>query len=307
MGIKDDEQVYGDMEAVVGAGLGMAVAADRVVVIGDSENDPLGIPLAIIPKDFRVEALTEADKARAYRRDRPLRVEANTTILELESFIAICQRFKRPVSAIFADIEATKLTAIFDFHDPTGDKDDAEIARWGKHRAIYVCPRSKPWQAWTALDGKPLSQDQFAQFIEERLDDLTSAPADRAPPEDGVTREYGAPARILDMARNLQIRTRGEFVREIDTRTGSFNLVNRVQNEEATSTRIFGGFWLKLPVFEAGALYLVEARIQFRLVEGRPTFTFLLHNKDVVLRDAFDEVRKRVHAETSLPIFAGRD
>lgn len=298
---------YGDMEAVVGAGLGMAQAAERVVVIGDKENDPLGIPVAIVPKDFRIEALGEVDKQRAYRRERPLRVEANTTILELESFIALCLRFKRPVSAIFADIEATRLTAIFDYHDPTGDKDDAEIARWGKHRATYACPRSKPWQAWTALDGKPLSQDQFSQFIEERLDDLTSTPPDRPPAEDGITREYGAPARILDMARNLQIRTRGEFQREIDPRTGSFNLVNRVQNEEANSTRIYGGFWLKLPVFEAGALYFVEARIQFRLVEGRPTFTFLLHNKDVVLRDAFDEVRKRVNEKTGLPIFAGRD
>ena len=247
------------------------------------------------------EALDERDR----RKERPLRVEGTSTLQELDSFVALANRFKRPSSAVFADIDATKLTAIFDYHDPTGEKDGAEIARWGKHRAVYTAPRSRQWQAWVALEGKPLTQDQFAAHLEANLDDLTLPPEARAKSEDGVAREYGAPARVLDMARRLQIFQKGEFSRAVDPVNGNMQLVVRQENEPQ-STKIYGGFWLGIPVFEAGAPYAVEARIQFRMIEARPTFAYALHQKDEVLRHAFGEVRARVVKDTGLPLFAGR-
>jgi hypothetical protein len=49
----------------------------------------------------------------------------------------------------------------------------------------------------------------------------------------------------------------------------------------------------------------LEARVRFSMREGRPTFAYSLYMPEKVLKDAFNEVRNKVAADTALPVFAG--
>lgn len=281
------EIVKSDMQAVVDAGAATVGIAGRVTDVG-------GIPLALHANQAgtHVVVLKEALDLADARAAAPRRREGTATHTEVDSFVAHVNRFKDPHTAIFADVHRVTLTAVLDYHAP-------DAPRWGEHRSLYACPLSRQWRLWMAASSKVLSQDAFGELIDANMEDLASP--DRTGPLDA---DFPAPAAVLEMARNLVVRTSGNFSRTINPTTGESSLVNKVENE-STSTRIPRAFLLRLPVFEAGALYRVEARVRFAMADGRPTFSFTLHQPEEIVRDAFAEVRAKVLAGTSVPMFAG--
>ncbi len=164
-------------------------------------------------------------------------------------------RFKDADSVVFADVVNTKLTAVLDYHRAGSDSG----ARWGEHRSIYDCPLSDQWELWIANDGKAMTQDQFGEFIDANMTDLASPEA--------TEKDVAKPADVLLMARNLTVRTKGEFSRIINPTTGEGSLISKLENDTA-STTIPRAFLLKLPVFENGTMYRVEARVRFQMQNG---------------------------------------
>lgn len=64
-------------------------------------------------------------------------------------------------------------------------------------------------------------------------------------------------------------------------------------------------FKLHIPVFVGGKSYEIFARLQLRIKDGRPVFTYRLQRATEVKRTAFDEIREVVAKATGLPVFAG--
>jgi uncharacterized protein YfdQ (DUF2303 family) len=274
----------GDTSAAVRAGELIANASERVVEIS-------GIPVAITAKDMSVTVLTAAlDQAEA-RKPAPSRRKGTATHLEVESFIEHVNRFKDEGSAIFADTQSVRLNAVFDYHK-------ADAPRWGQHRAVYTCPLSRQWQLWIAANEKEMSQDTFADFIDANLKDLASRRGNE------ISDDIAQPAAVVEMARNLSVRSNVVFERKVDPTTGASSLVSK-DERDASSTKIPRAFLLGIPVFEGGAAYQIEARLRLKMQGGRPTFSFALYQTDVILRDAFGEVRTKVKDATALPVFAG--
>lgn len=150
-----------------------------------------------------------------------------------------------------------------------------------------------------ANDGVAMSQDAFGQLIDDNMADLANPNAGGA-----LETEVAMPTALLQMARNLVVRTKGEFSRAVNVTTGEGTLVIKTENEES-STKIPRAFALGIPVFEGGTIYYVEARIRFAMVNQRPTFAYSLYQTEKTIGDAFSEVRKVVADATALPIFAG--
>lgn len=267
-------------------------AGRQIGGISERWDEILGIPVALVPPSAQLNVLEGVIARADQRAPAPREINGKATHQELESFIAHANRFKTEHSAVFADTSAVKLTAVYDYH-----KGPAAPA-WGRHRSEYTCPLSEQWKTWTTHSGQKLTQEVFAQFIEDHLDDLAS------PVGNGEDKDLPMPAEVLTMARNLVIRSKGEFSRTINPTTGEGSLVCRNENE-TTSTRIPRAFLLGIPVFEAGALYRVEARMRMDMSSGRPIFAYVLYRPEEIKRDAFGEVRKAVIDKTSLPVFAG--
>lgn len=274
------------MKTLVDAAREGVEADKKIVTIKD-------VPVLVSPGGS-VKALTEVLEIADLRADKPRRRRGQAMHDELASFIEHINRFKDDDSAVFADIDNTTVTAVLDYHR-TGAAGDP---RWGQHRSVYECPLSAEWQRWNENDGVKMSQDTFAQFIEDNLDDL------RAPTGNGADKDLPMPSDVLTMARNLVIRSKGEFSRSMNPTTGESSLVCKNEND-TTSTKIPRAFLLGIPVFEAGAVYAVEARMRMEMSNGRPMFSYALYKPEAIKRDAFGEVREMVKQQTALPVFAG--
>lgn len=293
--MRDEEQENrkGDIETALRAGKLIAAAGERILKLQDA--DEREHPFAVLPQDMRLESLAPIIAEMDARAANPRHRSGTARHQEVDSFIAHINRSKDEGSAIWADIDATTLTAILDYHEPGADG----APRWGRHRAVYSCPLSQQWKLWMGNNDKAMGQEGFGQFIEDNLRDIV--PPDPNNPEDA---ECPQPAKVLEMARTLVVRTKGEFSRTLNPTTGEGSLVCKTENE-TSSTKIPKAFLLGIPVFEAGARYRIEARLRFAMRDGRPTFSYSLYQPQVVLRDAFGEVRARVQKETSLPLFVG--
>lgn len=293
----DGKQPVTNAEAGVDAGIALANVDGRVAHLG-KDND---IPVGLVPAGMKLDVLKGVLETEDARAQRPRRLKGSATFTELDSFIAHVNAFKDPDTVIFADTADVQLTAVLNYHhsnakggnDAVGD----DRARWADHRSVYACPLSEAWERWTGLDGTPMRQEAFAQFIEDNMVDLAN-------PEEGDNGLFPSPAAVLEMARNLSIKINGEFSKSINPTTGEATLINKTEHGP-TSTKIPRAFLLKLAVFEAGVMYRVEARLRFSLADGRPTFSYALYQAEAIKRDAFGSVRAEVAKGTTLPVYAG--
>jgi uncharacterized protein YfdQ (DUF2303 family) len=286
-----DEDDSTETSAAVEAGRLAATLKERTGSITHSSG--ISVPVAV-GADGNVHVMQGVMDATARLAERPLRRVGRSEHHELESFMAYVNDYKTgdedARTVAFADASRFQIEALLDYHPAPG-----VAAAWAEHRARYVCPRSPEWLAWTALDGKPMTQDAFADFIESHLDELRDGDKGAGMPR---------PIEVLEMVRNLAVHSVGQFTRKIDPTTGTGTLICKTEHS-AESTKIHRAFLVGLRVFEGGEAYAVEARIRFSLESGRASFSYTLHRRTEIERDAFGDVRKAVIAGCSIPVYAG--
>lgn len=279
-----------NVQAAVDAGRAAAEAAKKVIGFLPEEG---GVPIAIIKTQQGGEqaiVLKDALDLVDARAAVPRRLRGTAVLTDVDSFVAHVLRFKDPGSVVFADKAGVNLQAVYDYHG------GAREPRWAQHRATYSCPLSRQWKLWLAANGLPMGQEDFGNFIDDNMGDLAAGQAGD---------EFPAPTKVLEMARNLVVRSKGTFERKLNPTTGEATLVTKDEHE-AESTKIYRAFLIGIPVFEGGEAYRVEARLRFSLNNGRPTFAFALYQYERVLEDAFGEVCAKVKAATELPLYAGK-
>jgi uncharacterized protein YfdQ (DUF2303 family) len=286
-----NDQNLTDTAAAIEAGIACTVANNRWTLVEHPEDSSIAIPICV--NDGMVSmmdgVLAEIDKR---WRDRP-RAGA-TTLTEVDSFIAHLVRWGSESTVVYANTAAMSFEAVLDDHPP-----DEHTTAARQHRASYTCPRSAEWLAWTQLDGKPMGQVAFADLIESRLEDMVDG-SKVTPPVEGFPR----PLDVLQVARSLNILTKGTFQREVNPTNGDSIFVCKTETD-AKSTQIPRAFMLGIPVFDGGKRYPIESRVRFALIEGRPSFSFTLHRRAEVERDAFGEVRAKVAKDTGRLVLAG--
>lgn len=229
----------------------------------------------------------------------PRRREGTVTLHDVHSFCEYLSRYQvQDSSVVYADIAGMTFAAVLDEHPVSVAREGAIVTeppptRWRGFRAVYTCPRSPEWKAWTSHDGEQMKQEAFADFLEERLEDMVAG------------NNYPKPIEVLAVARQLHIRTKGTFQREINPTNGDYILVNKTETETG-STEIPRAFGLAIPVFEGGERYAVEARVRFAIGNSGPAFSYTLHRRSEIERDAFTGVRNLIANTTKLPVLLGK-
>ncbi|HUS27555.1 MAG TPA: DUF2303 family protein [Kofleriaceae bacterium] len=255
-----------------------------VVLVTEVDNDGNAATRVTLAGDI----LAELDR----RMPGPRRREGRVQLQDVQSFCEYLSRYQRPESSVvYANVSAMTFEAVIDEH-PLGLPNDEIATAWRGHRAIYACPRSPEWLAWTAKDGAAMKQDEFADFLETRLEDMVTGEG------------FPKPVEVLAVARQLHIRTKGTFQREINPTNGDNILVHKTETETG-STQIPRAFAVAIPVFEGGERYQVEARVRFSIGDRGPVFSYTLHRRSEIERDAFGGVRKMIAGTTKLPVLSG--
>jgi uncharacterized protein YfdQ (DUF2303 family) len=225
---------------------------------------------AFVPEGYRVQSLKE------YRND-PERVCQHVTLLTAEDFLAYWKRFKSDSSVVFGDERNATYKAIVDFHAADG------TPKWCSHMATYACPKSKEWEVWNASNGKRMAQAAFAEFIEDNYPDIIKP----------------SHAEMIQVSTNLSAKKSVQFSQATRLDNGQSQLV--YQEEVKGSVEMKGGamkvpdgFTLKLPVFLGGPVYQLDARLRYRIDDGKLQIWYDLHRPHKVVEAATQAVTQSI-------------
>jgi uncharacterized protein YfdQ (DUF2303 family) len=243
------------------------------------------IPYALVPEGFTLQTLENF--IHNEHNATPERVKATVSVLDAESFVEYYTLFNDPNSRMFADETNLSVTAILDYH-AAGEG----TPRWGHHRLKLGLRKSVEWERWTGSNGKQLTQQQFAEFLEQNSLDISSP----------------SPASIVEVARDLDAHTEVEFGAGQRMENGQV----RFRYTEQIKATVGGGsmevperFTLSISVFIGGTPIAVDALLRFRVKDGKLVLWYTLIRPEQATRDAFLAIRNQIADVLKLTIING--
>ena len=293
-------------------------------------RDDLAAPvdIAVVPRGLEVKSLKPLlDEYRL----RPERRKGTATVQDLASLIALTKRFADIHSAIFAVRDPAKpsITTVLDYHEIVLDHDSTNaLPRFGQHRIHYPLPLSEEWKVWTGLHGKKLNQADFAEVIEDRIDDVLDLPNFLTPigieqPDPAVElseaeqqlqslartlgTNYAGHSTLMALSRGLQIHAEHKAMSRVNLATGEDAIVFQEEHkgEDGGRLKVPGLFLIAIPVFDNGDRYRIAVRLRYRLLGGVVNWFFELYRHDRVWLHAFDQVTEETATATGLPLYLG--
>lgn len=237
--------------------------------------DTTAAPFALVPPGYKLEDLEKL-------LERPRRIVQTADLTSIESFIAYVMAHKEPQTVIFASDSDRRLRAAIDYHE------SADLPSWCRHQATYEAKLSREAKAWFGADGNAMSQVAFAEFLEEHADQVV-APAGAA---------------LLEQALKLQVIQKAVFGSAMRLQTGEFQLNWSQENEKGT-VELPERIRLGIPIFHRGPSYAIEARLRYRVSEGKVAFTYKIIEKERAIEHAFEKVVEEVRTALALPIYFG--
>lgn len=166
---------------------------------------------------------------------------------------------------------------------------------WRDHQARFSPEFSEEWIRWIGMNKKPFTQTDFAAFIEDNLKDIASV--DGSP----------SGAQMLEMAVTFEANQDMRFKSAIRLQNGGVQM-SFVQDDDAQTLQkmqVFDRFSLGFPVFWNGDAYRLDARLRYRVRDGKLTFWFELIRQDKVLEAATQTLIAQIREKTGNPFFFG--
>lgn len=245
---------------------------------------PGGRSFLITPDHAEVKDVTPAHAGTTFKPDH---ISQGVTLQTTKSLGDYLGTFKGPNTILFADIAASRIVGAIDYHS-------AQAADRVKHTATLDLPHSVEWKLWNGIDGKHLSQLDFARFLDENRDDITSPVA----------------GDLLDVVRDLHA------VNTKNTSTSVRLNTDHVDFEVSASTDTRGSkggkleipnaFKLLIPVYFGEPPVAIEARLRWNETDAGIAFGIMLLRKEQVRQDDFMRVVEQVAEASQLPAVYGR-
>lgn len=255
----------------------------RLELAGEIHRDGVGVPFLIKPAGFEVTGIEHLLAA-------PASTRAIVNLADAVSFIAYVNRFKDPGTLVFASLDQRRFDAVLDYHKP-----EANGARWGKHRASYVCATTPDWKRWSDQNAKPMDQLTFARFIEDGIPNIAT-PAGATLLEICLTLEAKTGVSFRSHQRLSNGQHQFRYEEEIEGKAGA----------QSGSLDIPDSFTLVLEPFPGVGGKQIEARFRYRINSGELKLWFELVRPEDVLKAAFDEIVALVESGVGdVPVLAG--
>lgn len=290
----------GAVEAVAKLAKASSSQVVNITAPSDMKGVPSSIPVLFNPETGQVHGL--ADQFEKYR-TKPTRKTGVAKAETLESFIALTNLHKQENSVIFADTSWKNpiLLAVVDYHSASAPDN-------GKHRIAYRFPVSEEWAAWLAIDNKPMTQEAFAEFIEDHIADLSTP--DLQEQEDFgsmFAAKVGFPNEIIGLSRGLQIHAETRVKQAIKLQTGESQITFEEDHKTANGDplNVPGVFILNIAPFFMGESARVPVRLRYRLRDGKLSWSCQLYRPDKYITEQVRADMDQASEETELPAFEG--
>lgn len=269
-------------ELVSTSGNTQAVAALAQQALAPKEVQPGGIYL-VATSDGRIERV---DLTGPEHTGTVARKTGRTVVRDADSFLTYWGKHRDDASEVYSDVEQLTVVAVL-------DASTATEARFGGHRLHLALRRTTAWEEWTSHDGKLLTQEQFANFLEDHLVSLVEPDA----------------ATMLEIAQSIKATTKAEFQSSTRLQSGERKFAY-VESTNATAgpkgdLAIPETFKIAVPPFEGADAYSMTARFKYRLGGGSLALGFKLEQPEERARAAFADVLAAIAEGIQTPILNG--
>jgi uncharacterized protein YfdQ (DUF2303 family) len=243
-----------------------------------------------IPKGFTVHKVDD-EKLLA----NPRRKQGAPAFSDAESFLAFVDRNATADTIVWCQFNPQdfKLSfrAVFDEHGTA-----ASLPGWRGFGAVYEPALSHEWKLWKAQNKQAKSQFDFAVFLEENIDDIAE--------RDG----YPTGQQMYAMATAMELNKDSRVKSTIRTQSGgqAFEFVDNEKPDDIVKMEAYKAFRIGIPVFWAGAGYVITARLRYRNNGGALSFWYELNRPDRVYDDAAKDLITKVREGIGgLPLIMG--
>lgn len=280
--------------------------AFEVIEVQDPEFDGgVKVPVAVLPKGKSLVSLVAFLEP---FRPNPVRRKGQASIRDRASFIGHVEAFKDEHSAIFAvpDRANPRLLAVYDYNEKGGI--ETATPRFGQHRALYRAELSEQWKTWAAQDGTPMGQAEFAEFLEDHIEDVCIVDGDQIKQlTELLEARVGGPSALLKLSRGLQVTATNTVHNAVTLATGEVKVQFTEQHADGSGAPITTPnlFFLNIPVFEGGDAYQVALRLRYRISQGRLSWSYALYRADKIFDDAFKGVIAKVQESCDVAVYLG--
>lgn len=257
-----------------------------------ASNTNADIRRVALPPGWNLEERDDSKKL-----PTPLRKLATVRLRDTDSFIDYVKRHGSLTdSTVWCQADYTKgqvaFVGIINDHGEDPDK-----AAWRDHRAHFSPEFSEEWRRWIGKNKQSFSQAEFAAFIEENLKDVASPEGSGFP----------AGSEMLAMALQFEATQDMRFKSAIRLQNGGVNMSFVQDDDDQTlqKMQMFERFAIGIPVFWNGDAYQIDARLRYRVRDGKLTFHYELIRHDKVLEAATNTVIATIREKTGNPFFFG--
>jgi uncharacterized protein YfdQ (DUF2303 family) len=264
---------------------------------------PSSVPVLIDPANGMVKALKSVfDEYKQH----PARKTGTARVETLDSFIDLTNRHKTEHSALFgaADWRKPGLTAVIDYHK----NDDTRQADWANHKIDYQFPLSEDWKVWLDIHGKPLTQADFAEFIELHIPECAApTPEEIKLADDMFSTTIAAPNKLITLSRGLAVMAETKVINHTTLRSGEGEITFEETHKDAAGGKLDvpGLFVISVPPFFNGEMARILVRLRYRVAAGAIKWTMLLFRPDQVITAQVDRDMAKAAEQTGLPLYIG--
>lgn len=259
---------------------------NRILEVGQSLGAPFDHPAggkAVLLSrgpagGFTVERLHEKHELADH-------VRGTVSFDDVQSFAAYVDRFKTETTVVFGCRDQSQIVANLDYHI------DNSKPTQNAHRAILKLRHTPQWRAWADIDNQALPQRDFAEFVEEHVDDIVEP--------DG--------ARVLEIASSLQTSTKVDFKSATRLHDGTVQFTFNSETQGDSNTVVPTEIKVGLKVYEGQPEgYRITMFMRYRAREGGLSFIVKMKNRPAIIEEAFAQVASEVTQQTGFDVLLGR-
>lgn len=181
--------------------------------------------------------------------------------------------------------ERPSVVAVLNGHGPKG-------AGWGDFRVAIGFRATPQWEKWKRIDGKLLDQAEFAEFVEDNLEDIADPPG----------------ASMLEIATYLQATRSVNFKSGIRLSSGAVQF----QNLEDVQASVGAGaiavpetITLGIAPLFGSPSYSVPARFRWRVQDGKLKLGIKLQRVETMMAQIIEDIVAKIERGANVSVLDG--
>jgi uncharacterized protein YfdQ (DUF2303 family) len=230
--------------------------------------------------------------------DMPSRKAGYVTVTDVASFAAYYARHADDDSEVFADLNSAAVLAVLDAHHSVhSDFMEEGGARWQQHHLTLALRLTEPWKTWLEHDRKFMSQQAFAEFLEDNYRDLDPDGAVKAADLLEAAQQFEAVVKV-EYGSGSRLQSGDVTIRRIETTEQGSGKKGYVQFPEEMD--------LLLKPYEDCEDTSLAARLRYRVTPDGLKLGYFLNSPERVRLDAVKQVTAKAAEAIGAAIMQGQ-